>query len=274
MANQNKNSRPVIVNVMSACGSTIPLQVTEAESNLIENDEELLQKIIRERGPGSKQDGPSGSDAGDMDSGAQADNDTPVIKGEDCQVWTPPRVRTLIALYKEHAHRFVSAHRKRDVWQLITEELNAACGTNFGADEGDRKWRNLKSRYMIILETLKETGYARNKMWMYFSEVEDAINSNPEAQPTARYHRLKPNERVSAASSPSPPSSPEASSPKHSDAPAWFLAMFHEFEERSARRHEEHIRVLRKHRKTEKKRNKLLKQIVEKMTPYLDDPKS
>jgi len=43
-----------------------------------------------------------------------------------------------------------------------------------------------------------------------------------------------------------------------SDPPSWFLAMFYEHEEHAARRHEERLREMRKHRKIEEKKNNVM----------------
>lgn len=81
--------------------------------------------------------------------------------------------------YKKRAERFRNPeNKKKRLWQEISDEMTKY-GYKVKADVIDRKFRNLKMRYLRIKNSdKKETSESGRMSWIYFDIMSEIIFDN------------------------------------------------------------------------------------------------
>ncbi|KAK7086869.1 hypothetical protein SK128_002698 [Halocaridina rubra] len=92
--------------------------------------------------------------------------------------WPHRAVLLLIDLYKRHLPKFNSKNiKKKGVWNLLGQEMKKK-GYDLNGEACDKKFRALKHRYKVILESMNTTG-RRNRKWEYFELMGKILDEDP-----------------------------------------------------------------------------------------------
>ncbi|KYQ50315.1 hypothetical protein ALC60_10629 [Trachymyrmex zeteki] len=93
--------------------------------------------------------------------------------------WSEKAVFLMLEEYKKRAERFRNPeNKKKRLWQEISDEMTKY-GYKVKADVIDRKFRNLKMRYLRIKNSdKKETSESGRMSWIYFDIMSEIIFDN------------------------------------------------------------------------------------------------
>lgn len=92
--------------------------------------------------------------------------------------WPHKAVLHLIDLYKRHLPKFNSKNiKKKGVWNLLSQDMKKK-GYDVSGEACDKKFRALKHRYKIIMESINATG-RRNRKWEYFDLMGKLLEEDP-----------------------------------------------------------------------------------------------
>nr|XP_045625534.1 uncharacterized protein LOC123774891 isoform X1 [Procambarus clarkii] len=104
--------------------------------------------------------------------------------------WGHEDVLNLVAKVGQHWHEFCSGVRKKKfIWKDIAAKL-IHDGFSITGDDCDRKWRNLKIRYMAVLEKQlcgEKTGYRID----YFDSIHAFLKDDPDTQAFLEQRRVQ-----------------------------------------------------------------------------------
>ncbi|XP_051956041.1 uncharacterized protein LOC127625031 [Xyrauchen texanus] len=180
--------------------------------------------------------------------------------------WTHNATLLLISLAKQMAEDFQSPVLKKvEVWKKVATQMQAK-GYDFGAEECDIKFRQLKHRYKTIVDSKKKTGSGASS-WVFFSSMEDLLADDPSVEPVlvmSSFAEASSGSSNSQSSNSQPKASADCSKrrKRKSEAPEWF----EQYVSEQRRQMSEVISLQKQAVEVASERNNILKDFVSALT--------